>query len=172
MVGARELLDARGVAMSSTINGVTVTMGRMEADWRKHAIIVQVHSRVRPGLKTATELDPGQAVNVSQLTQGVGAAAAVGAEHLSLRYGDWVDPSQAVRDAIHAFGEEIRLMAALAKEAPDKVRRLYLQRDRLGDKDREAVERLKYLVDHDKDLTPDESAWVNARIADIHGQQL
>lgn len=158
--------------MATTINGVTVKMGRMDADWRKHAVIVQVRSRVKPGLKTAHEIDPGQAVNTQALIEGIGAAAALGAEHLCRKYRDIIDPHTAARDAIIAFGEEVRLIAELAKDMPDKVRRLYEARDRFDAQQGEVIERMKYLMGKGEKLTIDEAEWVNARIADIHGASL
>lgn len=158
--------------MSTTINGVTVKMGRLADDWRKHAVIVQVASRVKPGLKAAQEIDPGQAVNARQLIQAVGAAAAVGAEYLGKKYNDIIDPSAAIRDAIQAFGEEARLIGELAKGMPDKVRRLYAERSRFDAQERELIGRMAYLIDKGEKLTREEAEWVNDRIADIHGQQL
>lgn len=158
--------------MSTTINGVTVKMGRMADDWRKHAVIVQVASRVKPGLKAAQELDPGQAVNARQLIAAVGAAAAVGAEYLGQKYNDLIDPSAATRDAIQAFGEEARLIGELAKGMPDKVRRLRREQARFSDQERELIARMAYLMDKGEKLTREEAEWVNDRIADLHGQQL
>lgn len=158
--------------MSTKINDVTVKMGRLADDWRKHAVIVQVHSATKPGLKAAQELDPGKAANTRQLIEAVGAAAAVGAEYLAKKYGDLIDPSAAIRDAIQAFGEEARLIGELAKGMPDKVRRLYRERGRFDAQEREVIERMAYLIDKGERLTIDEGDWVNSRIADIHSQSL
>lgn len=158
--------------MATKINDVTVKMGRLEADWRKHAIIVQVHSRMKPGLKAAQELDPGKAINAQELMKGVGAAAVLGAEYLGKKYKDIIDPSTAARDAIRAFGEEARLIGELAKDMPEKIRRLQAEASRFGEQERAVIDRMKFLVGRGEKLTVDEAEWVNNRIADIHSQQM
>lgn len=158
--------------MSTTINGVTVKMGRLADDWRKHAIIVQVASRVKPGLKAAQEIDPGKAINTQALIEGIGAAAALGAEYLCRKYHDPLDPHTCARDGIKAFGEEVRLIAELAKDMPKKVRRLYESRDRLTAQEGEVVERMRYLIDKGESLTVDEADWVNQKVGQLHGDQL
>lgn len=158
--------------MATTINGVTVKLGRMESDWRKHAIIVQVASRVKPGLKAAYEIDPGKAPNGHVLIKAVGAAAATAAEYLGKKYKDVVDPSCAVRDAIQAFGEECRLMGELAKGMPEKVKRLMNRLSSFTDKEQDIIKRMQYLMERGEKLTFDEAGFVNDRIAKLHGDQL
>lgn len=157
--------------MSTTINGVTVRLEREEEDWRKYQITVLVASREKPGLKTSSSIDPGKAVDSKQLMRGIAAAASLGAEQLNKKYGDIIDPALAIRDGLQAFGEECRLIAALKKDFPSKLKRL-LESTVLNGKERELVQRMRWLIDRDRGLTREEYDWVNVKIGQIHGSQL
>jgi hypothetical protein len=157
--------------MSTTINGVTVRLEREEVNWKKYQITVQVASRVRPGLKTSASIDPGKAMDSRQLMRGIAAAASLGAEQLDKKYGDVIDPSTAIRDALQAFGEECRLIAELKKDLPSKLKRL-LESSVLNAKERDVVGRMVWLTDRNRGLTRDEYEWVNQKIGQIHGSQL
>lgn len=158
--------------MSTTINGVTVRFEREPEDWRKHQIVVQVNSRVKRGLKAQQEIDPGKSPDVRTLIRGVGAAAALCAEHLGMKYGDTVDPEGCIRDAIQAFGEEVRLIAELGADIAAKMKRLEGNLSRFDNKEAEVIRRMKYLVDKGENLTREELEWVNIKIGEIHGAQL
>ena len=158
--------------MSTTINGVTVRIQRDPDDWRKHQILVQVMSRVKPGLKAQQEIDPGKSPDARTLIRGVGAAAALASEHLGMKYGDTIDPSGAIRDAIQAFGEEARLIAELGKGLPEKMVRLLGSLSSFDSREAEVIRRMKYLVDKGENLTHDELHWVDTKIGELHGEQL
>lgn len=158
--------------MSVTINDTTVRIGRDPEDWRKHQIVVQVASRVKKGLKAQQELDPGKAPNAQTLARGVGAAAALAAEHLGMNYGDTIDPSACARDAIQALTEEARLIANLAKDLPSKVRRLRENGSKFSEQERAILDRMNFLLGRGENLTRDEAEWVNSKIADLHDKNL
>lgn len=157
--------------MSTTINGVTVRLERDPSEWRKYQVVVQVASRVRIGLKTSATIDPGTAVDSTQLMKGIAAAASLGAEQLDRRYKDQIDPALAIRDALRAFGEECRLIAELGKDLPAKLARLR-QFSGLTAQEHELIGRMCYLVDRGDGLTRTEVEWVNQRIGRIHGSSL
>lgn len=157
--------------MSTTIEGTTVRFARAEDDWRKYSLEVLVKSQKRPGLHAKQTLDPGKAVNAQHLIKGIGAAAALCAEYLCKEYGDLIDPSVCIRDAIRAFGEECRFMAELAKDIDKKLMRLH-ESSGLSDKERELLSRMRFLVGRGEKLNREEGEWVNQKIAELHGKQL
>lgn len=154
--------------MTTTINGITARLGRSAEDFRRYQITVQVNSKKRPGLKSTSDIDPGKANNYHHLLQMVGAAGAACAEYLGEKYGDDVDPTEASRDAIRAFGEECWLLVSLTKDAPTKLKRLESHAAKLRNPDRELLLKLRWAVDRGEILTPQEIAWVDLRIGEIH----
>lgn len=158
--------------MTTTINGVTARLARDPEDFRRYRITVQVYSRVKPGLKASNDIDPGASNGQQHLLQLIGAAGAACAEYLGEKHGDNIDPATASRDAIRAFGEECRLMAELAKDAPAKLKRLESNVAKLSNENQEQLRRLRYLVDHQEQLLPKEVAWLNQRLGELHGGQL
>lgn len=157
--------------MSVTINGVTVKLDRDPEDWRRYRVTIQVKSPTRPGLKGEQYIDPGKAVSTQQLIKGIGAAAAVCAEYLATRYGDHLDPSTCIRDAITAFGEECRLIAELSKDIDKKLDRLW-KSSILSSKERDVLTRMLYLNGKGEKLTRQEGEWVNEKIAQLHSANL
>lgn len=159
--------------MSVTINGVTVRLQRDPENWRRFQVAVQVVSRKRPGLKAERTMDPGKAQGLSDLTKGIAAAAALNAEYLGDKYGDNIDPSLAIRDALQAFGEECRLLAAQSAGVGDKLKRLSESAWIKGqDREREAVRRMRWLIDRGERLTGGEIEWINAALAQHHASQI
>jgi hypothetical protein len=157
--------------MSTTINGVTVRLARDPDDWRKYRIEILVDSRVKPGFKAMQYLDPGKATGAREVIKGVGAAAALCAEYLGLKYKEAVDPSCCIRDAIQAFGEECRLMGELARDLPSKLLRIRAS-GKLSGQEREVLDRMIWLTDRGERLTRDECELVNNWVGDLHGAQL
>ena len=158
--------------MTTTIQGVSARLGRDPEDFRRYLITVQVYSRTRPGLKATHDIDPGKCSGQQHLLQMIGTAGAACAEYLGEKYGDNIDPVAASRDALRAFGEEARLQAALAKDAPAKVKRLEANVAKLSNENQEQLRRLRYLVNHQEKLLPREVAWLNQRLGELHGGQL
>lgn len=158
--------------MSTTINGVTVRLGRDSENLARYVVTVQVASRVRKGLKSTNEIDPGSAGNQQTLLHQLGIAGAACAEYLGEKYGDNIDPAQCARDALKAFGEEARLVAALKADVPAKLKRLERNLGVLKDNQRELVHRCRFAVDKGSALTPEEVAALDAMIGQIHGSQL
>lgn len=158
--------------MTTTIQGVQARLGRNPEDPRKYQVTVLVYSQVRPGLKSSTDIDPGQCASQQHLLQMIGTAGAACAEYLGEKYGDNIDPVAASRDALRAFGEECRLMAELAKDVPAKLKRLESNVAKLSNENQEQLRRLRYLVDHQERLLPKEVAWLNQRLGELHGGQL
>lgn len=158
--------------MTSTIDGVSVRLGRDPEDFRKYRISVQVYSRVKRGLKSNNDIDPGKVTGKDHLLQLVGAAGAACAEYLGDKYGDNVDPSSASRDAIRAFGEECRLQIALAADAPSKVKRLEKHAAMLKDNERELLHKLSWSLKHGERLTPVEVNWVDQKLGAVHENNL
>ena len=93
-------------------------------------------------------------------------------EHLGMKYGDTIDPSGAIRDAIQAFGEEARLIAELGKGLPEKMVRLLGSLSSFDSREAEVIRRMKYLVDKGENLTHDELHWVDTKIGELLGEQL
>ena len=158
--------------MTTTIQGVSARLGRDPEDFRRYLITVQVYSRTRPGLKSSTDIDPGQCASQQHILQMIGTAGAACAEYLGEKYGDNIDPVVASRDAVRAFGEECWLMAELAKDVPAKLKRLEANVAKLSNENQEQLRRLRYLVDHQEQLLPKEVAWLNQRLGELHGGQL
>lgn len=158
--------------MTTTINGVSARLGRDPEDFRRYRITVQVYSRVKPGLKASNDIDPGASNGQQHLLQLIGAAGAACAEYLGEKYGDNIDPATASRDAIRAFGEECHLLAAMSKDAPEKVKRLESQAVRLKAEERELLSKFRWSLDHGERLTPLEVEWLNRRIGELHQSQL
>lgn len=158
--------------MTTTIQGVSARLGRDPDDFRRYLVTVQVYSQTKPGLKATNDIDPGKATNHQHLLQLVGTAAAACAEYLGEKYGDNIDPATASRDALRAFGEEAKLLVALAKDAPAKVKRLEAMSARLPNEEQELLHKLRWAIDHGEKLTPLEIEWVNRRIGELHTNQL
>ena len=158
--------------MTTTINAVTARLARDPEDFRRYRITVQVYSRVKPGLKASNDIDPGASNGQQHLLQMIGTAGAACAEYLGEKYGDNIDPVVASRDAVRAFGEECRLMAELARDVPEKLKRLEANVAKLSNENQEQLRRLRYLVDHQEKLLPKEVAWLNQRLGELHGGQL
>lgn len=158
--------------MTTTIQGVQARLGRNPEDPRKYQVTVLVYSKKRTGLKSSTDIDPGQCASQQQLLQLIGTAGAACAEYLGKRYGDNIDPAECAKFAIRAFGEECRLMAELAKDVPAKLKRLESKAALLSNENQEQLRRLRYLVNHQEKLLPKEVAWLNQRLGEIHGGQL
>lgn len=158
--------------MSTTINGVTVRLGRSEADWRKYVITVQMMSLKQPGRKASNDIDPGVASGTDHLLKMIAAAGAACAEYLGEKYGEPQDPGAASRDALRAFQEECHLIKELSKDIPRKLRRLELHLSSLGSAEVEAVRRFRWLTDHHQQLTPKEVQWINEKLGALHGAQL
>lgn len=158
--------------MTTTIQGVSARLGRDPEDFRRYLITVQVYSRTRPGLKATHDIDPGKCSGQQHLLQMIGTAGAACAEYLGEKYGDNIDPVAASRDALRAFGEEARLQAALAKDAPAKVKRLESMSAQLRNEEQELLHKLRWALDHGEKLTPIEVEWVNQRIGELHAAQL
>lgn len=158
--------------MSTTINGLTVRLGRSEDDWRKYVITVQMKSRKHPGLKASNDIDPGVASGTDHLLKMIAAAGAACAEYLGEKYGEPQDPGAASRDALRAFQEECHLLKELAKDLPTKLRRLAHHLSSLSSTEVEAVRRMQWLVDHNQQLTQKEVQWINEKLGALHGAQL
>lgn len=158
--------------MSTTIQGVQARLERSAEDARKFQVTILLYSRKRPGLKASSVIDPGATTNPQQLLQLVGTAGAACAEYLGENYGDDMDPGACSRDAIKAFGEECRMMAALAKDVPAKLKRLEACAGRLSNQHQDQLHRLSYLVKKNLQLLPGEVVWLNQRIGELHGAQL
>ena len=158
--------------MTTTIQGVQARLGRNPEDPRKYQVTVLMYSQVRPGLKSSTDIDPGQCASQQHLLQMIGTAGAACAEYLGEKYGDNIDPVVASRDAVRAFGEECRLLAAMSKDAPEKVKRLEAQAVRLKAEERELLSKFRWSLDHGERLTPLEVEWLNRRIGELHQSQL
>lgn len=158
--------------MSTTINGVTVRLGRSEDDWRKYAITVQMKSLRQPGLKASNDIDPGVASGTDHLLKMIAAAGAACAEYLGEKYNEPQDPGAASRDALRAFQEECHLLKALAKDLPAKLKRLAHHLNVLTSTEVEAVRRMQWLVDHQQQLTQKEVQWINEKVGALHGAQL
>lgn len=158
--------------MSTTIEGTQVRLERDPENLRKFRIMVQVYSQKRPGLKATQEIDPGACRNKDHLLQLVGVAGAACAEYLGEKYGDNIDPADCSKNALHAFGEEARLMAALAVDVPAKMRRLESHVARLTNEQQEVLLRLRHLLDKQCRLVPREIRWLDERLGEIHGSQL
>ena len=158
--------------MSTTINGITVRLGRDSENLARYVVTVQATSRRKPGLKASHDIDPGASNGQQHLLQLIGAAGAACAEYLGEKHGDNIDPVTASRDAIRAFGEECRLLAAMSKDAPEKVKRLEAQAVRLKAEERELLSKFRWSLDHGERLTPLEVEWLNRRIGELHQSQL
>lgn len=158
--------------MTTTINGVTVRLGRDSENTLKYLITVQVYSELRTGLKSNSEIDPGKANNQQHLLQLIGMAGAACAEYLGEKYGDNIDPEKSSKYAIQAFGEECRLQEALAKDAPAKIKRLEQHTPILKEPERELLHKLSWALNHGCKLTPREVLWMNQCLARIHGNQI
>lgn len=156
--------------MTTTIQDVQARLGRDPEDLRKYRVTIQVCSKKRPGLKSSTDIDPGEAASQHQLIRMVGAAGAACAEYLGERYGDNIDTGEAYRDAVRAFEGECKLVTAVAESAYEKLKRIEAHVARLSDEKRELVQRLRYLVDHYGKLLPREAAWIDQRIQEIHSE--
>lgn len=158
--------------MTTTIEGISVRLGRDSEDFRRYVVTVQAYSLQRPGLKSTTDIDPGKANNQNHLLQLIGAAGAACAEHLDDKYGDNIDPAKSAQSAIRAFGEECRLQVELMKDAPSKVKRLETHAVMLRDEERELLRQLQWVIDNGKNLTPVEVQWVDEALGRIHGRNL
>ena len=158
--------------MSTTINGVTVRIGRDSENLVRYVVTVQVASRVRKGLKSTNEIDPGAAGNQRTLLHQLGIAGAACAEYLGEKYGDNIDPAQVARDALRAFGEEARLIAAIKEQVPAKLKRLEQNLHVLKENQRELLHRCSYAVKKGSALTPEEVAALDVMIGQIHGSKL
>lgn len=158
--------------MSTTINGITVRLGRDSENLARYVVTVQATSRRKPGLKASHEIDPGEAGDQRGLLHRIGIAGAACAEYLGEKYGDNIDPAAASRDALKAFGEEARLVASLKEQVPDKLKRLERNLGVLKENQRELVMRLRFAFDRGSALTPEEVAAMDVMIGQIHGSQL
>lgn len=158
--------------MSTTINGLTVRLGRSEDDWRKYVITVQMKSRKHPGLKASNDIDPGVASGTDHLLKMIAAAGAACAEYLGEKYGEPQDPGAASRDALRAFQEECHLLKELAKDLPTKLRRLESHLSTLTSAEVEAVRRFRWLTNQQQQLTQKEVQWINEKLGALHGAQL
>lgn len=158
--------------MTTVMEGVEVKLGRLDTDWRKFAVIVQVHSILKPGFKANCEIDPGEAGSQEKLLKMVGAAGGAGAEYLADKYGDALDPTTCVIYAQRAFLEEMKLCAELAKEVPAKLKRLDSNKFALQNNELELFDRLQWLVNHDEKLTPNEVHALDTMLGRLHGEQL
>lgn len=158
--------------MSTTINGVTARLGRDPEDVRRFRLTIQVYSKKRPGLKASNDIDPGKSSNQQHLLQLVGTAGAACAEYLGKRYGDNIDPAECAKFAIRAFGEECRLMEALKKDAPAKLKRLESMAARLRNEEQDLLSKLRFELNRGGQLTPLEVEWIDRRIGELHSSQL
>lgn len=154
--------------MSIKIDGVEVSLGRLDTDWRKFGITVKVYSRRRPGLKATNQIDPGKVGTAQALLQMVGAAGGACAEYLGKKYKDNIDPSVVANLAMKACAEEMRLAKELTQQVPNKLRRLVGQEANLNNNEQELVNRLQWLIDHGQELTPAEVRAVDSIIARLH----
>jgi hypothetical protein len=158
--------------MSTTINGLTVRLGRSEDDWRKYVITVQMKSLKQPGLKASNDIDPGVASGTDHLLKMIAAAGAACAEYLGEKYGEPQNPGAASRDALRAFQEECHLLKELAKDLPAKLRRLESHLSTLTSAEVEAVRRFRWLTNQQQQLTQKEVQWINEKLGALHGAQL
>ena len=158
--------------MSTTINGVTVRLGRSEDDWRKYVITVQMKSLRQPGLKASNDIDPGVASGTDHLLKLIAAAGAACAEYLGEKYGEPQDPGAASRDALRAFQEECHLLKELAKDLPAKLKRLESHLSTLSGAEVETVRRCRWIIEHHQQLTQKEVQWINEKLGALHGAQL
>lgn len=158
--------------MTTTIDGTQVRWGRDPDDFRKYSVNVAVYSKNKPGLKANNAIDPGRSNGRDHLLQLIGTAAAACCEHLAEEYGDDLDPAEASQNAIRAFGEECRLLVALAKDAPTLVKRLESNVAKLRNEEQELVYKLRWAIDHGEKLTPVEIEWMRKRITQLHTDQL
>lgn len=158
--------------MSTTVNGITVRLGRDSENLARYVVTVQASSRTKKGLKASNEIDPGQAGNQKTLLHQVGIAGAACAEYLGENYGDNIDPAAAARDAVRAFGEEARLIASLKAQVPEKLKRLERNLGVLKENQRELLHRCRFAFDRGSALTPEEVRALDTMIGQIHGSQL
>ena len=154
--------------MTIRIGAVEVSLGRLSSDQRKFSLNVYVRSVVRPGLQAQNEIDPGKFSNAAAVLQAVGVAAGAGAEYLGVKYGDNIDPSTAVRDAMRATAEEMKLMASLSGSVPEKLRHLNSKKSLLSNRDLESLKWFNHLYESHNGITPAEVLRMNEIIAKIH----
>lgn len=159
--------------MAITLEYIKVSVVPSEDDIRRTVIKVQAYSRVKKnGLKASTDIDPGEASSQQHLLQLIGIAGAACAEHLGEKYGDNIDPAKAAQNAIRAFGEECRLIAALNKDVKSKVQRLKTFVFKLSNQDQEIFGKLCWLFDKQQQLTISHIKWLDKQLSLIHGSQL
>lgn len=158
--------------MTVSLEGVEVALGRLDADWRKTAVIVKVGSRKKPGLFSTNEIDPTATAGARALIELVGVAAAACAEYLNKKYHDNIDESYARKLAMNAFAEEVRLSVEVSKSVPEKLTRLWGQEHLLNNMDQEFLHRCQWFVDQKQGLSHKEVMALDALINKIHGKQL
>lgn len=158
--------------MSTGIRGVEVELGRLSTDWRKFGITVKVWSQRKPGLKATNEIDPATVTTAQAVIQLVGAAGGTCAEYLGERYRDNIDPTEAARLAMRAFVEEMRMVKELATAVPMKLMRLRSHVSEMNNNEQEFLERCKWFIDRNQELTPAEVRALDAMIARLHAGQV
>lgn len=158
--------------MTTSIEGVEVELGRLDADWRKFGIKVKVWSKVKPHLKATNEIDPGEALSRQHLLDLVGVAGGACAEYLGRRYGDNLDSVTVASNALKAFAEECRLQAALSDGVREKVERLKTHKELLTEPERELLERCGFFLARGDALTPKEILALDVMIGRVHSFNL
>lgn len=158
--------------MATSVEGVLVKVGRMEDDWRKFAIIVQVRSLNKPHLKASKEIDPGKCLNQAELLKAVAVAAGLCSEYLGKKYGENQNPGLCVIYSQRAFLEEMRLMAELKKDAPEKIKRLKNNSSILSGAETTLLDRLDWLVKRGESLTLQEGQALDVMVGRLHSNQL
>lgn len=158
--------------MTTVIEGVEVSVGRLDADWRKFGIKISVRSEKKDGHKARAELDPGAFSNQAKLLEGIGRAGALCGEYLGKRYNEDPDIFNCAHYAQLAFLEEMRLMAEMKKDVPTKLKRLRDNAYGLQNAELELLNRFEWLVNNDQPLGPREVQAIDVMIGRLHGNSL
>lgn len=157
--------------MTTTIEGVEISLSRLSSDWRKTAVRVKVASIKKPGLWADNEIDTENAGDAKALINLVGVAAGACCEYLGKRYGDNRDPTAVAKIAMNAFAEECRQQAALSKGMKEKVTRLHSNAELFGQDAQEFIDRAWWTINRDEMLTPAEAVAVDKLIVLLHQAQ-
>lgn len=158
--------------MTTVIEGVEVTVGRLDADWRKFGIKISVRSSKKDGHKARAELDPGAFANQAALLEAIGRAGASCGEYLGIKYKEDPDIFNCAHYAQRAFLEEMRMMAEMKKDVPAKLKRLRDNSYGLKNAELELLERFEWLIKNDHPLGPREVQAIDVMISKIHGNSL